>query len=320
MLLAASIAGVAVLLGVFASETVKRIEIEQQASAVDTNYAPNVPDDTRALVARHTPELAMAVNDYDPIDARIFLNEPSSERTAGRCVTELTPRPAGLAADACVTAATLPRTTDRRTRLDITGLEIANEAGYKDLYDRLAPEFARVTYVDVQTQPGTVLINYWLFYFFNFNPADIGNHEGDWERVQVRINADSVAEALKLDPKENPERFALALSRHRCDSTGSMPARPWPAVESDGTHPVVYVGYGSHANYFEAGLKRVGQDGVQCTVIDNAPGERRLKLQAVMIDCAAASPSWLAFGGSWGAGGPDGPCQHGARDARLPLR
>ena len=99
-----------------------------------------------------------------------------------------------------------------------------------------------------------------------------------------------------------------------------MPARPWPSIESDGTHPVVYVGYGSHANYFEAGFKRLGQDGAQCTVIDNAPGERRLKLQPVMIDCAAASPSWLAFGGAWGAGGPDGPCQHEARDARLPLR
>src|SRR3954463_8268194 len=73
LLLAASIAGVAVLLGVFASETVKRIEIEQQAGAVDASNAPNVPDETRALIARHTPELAMAVTDYDPIDARIFL-------------------------------------------------------------------------------------------------------------------------------------------------------------------------------------------------------------------------------------------------------
>jgi hypothetical protein len=274
----------------------------------------------RALVARYTPVLAMANADYDPIDARIYLNEPSSVAVIGRCVTDLTPRPAGLTAGECITAATLPRPSDRRTRLDIAGVDVANEPAYKDLYDRLAPEYQRVTYTDVQAQPGTVLINYWLFYFFNFNPADIGNHEGDWERVQVRINADSVAEALNYEPARNPERFALAISRHRCDSTGSMPARPWLAIESDGTHPVVYVGYGSHANYFEAGFKRVGQDGLQCTIIDNAPGDRRLKPQPVMIDCAAASPSWLAFGGGWGAGGPDGPCQHQARDARLPLR
>jgi hypothetical protein len=320
LLIAASVTGVAVLLGVFASETVKRVQLEQQANAVDTNFAPNVSDDVRKLVARHTPVLAMANADYDPIEARIYLNEPPSVRIAGRCITELTPRPAGLPADACITAATLPRTVERRTRLDITGLDAANEVGYKDLYDRLAPDFQRVTYVDVQTQPGTVIVNYWLFYFFNFNPADIGNHEGDWERVQVRINANSVADALSYEPSRNPERFALAISRHRCDSTGSMPARPWLAIESDDTHPVVFVGYGSHANYFEAGFKRPGHDGVQCTVIDNAPGERRLKLQPVMIDCAAAAPSWLAFGGGWGAGGPDGPCQHEARDVRLPLR
>ena len=320
LLIVASVAGVAVLLGVFASETVKRIEIERQAAGVDTAFAPGVSDDVRALVARHAPVLALANADFDPIETRIYLNEPSSVSVAGRCISELTPRPAALTADACVTAATLPATTDRRTRLDVTGLEVANEPGYKDFYDRLAPEFQRVTYADVETQPGSVLINYWLFYFFDFNAADIGNHEGDWERVQVRINAATVEEAVELEPKDNPERFALAISRLRCDSTGSMPARPWPAIESDGTHPVVYVGYGSHANYFEAGFKRPGQDGLQCTVIDNAPGERRLKPQPVMIDCAASSPSWLAFGGAWGAGGPDGPCQHEARDARLPLR
>ena len=308
------------LLGVFASDTVRRIELQREANAVDATFAPNISDDVRALVARHVPILALANADYDPIEARIYLNEPPSVRTAGRCVTDLAPRPATLAADGCVTVATLPATNDRRTRLDILGLDVANEAGYRELYDRLAPDFQRVTYADVQTQPGTVIINYWLFYFFNFNPADIGNHEGDWERVQVRINAHSVSQALSYEPSRNPERFALAISRHRCDSTGSMPARPWPAIESENSHPIVYVGYGSHANYFEAGFKRPGHDGVQCTVIDNAPGERRLKLQPVMIDCAAASPSWLAFGGAWGAGGPDGPCQHEARDARLPLR
>ena len=320
LLFVAPLALVVWLFGVFASETAERVDLARDTSTVDVSYAPDVSEETRTLIARHAPILALSNADYDPIDARIYFNEAASTRIAGRCITELTPRPPALAADACITAAALPRTVTGRTRLDITGLDTPNEPGYKELYDRLAPDYGRVAYANVQSQPGTVLINYWLFYFFNFNPADIGNHEGDWERVQVRILARDVADALSYDPRRDPERFSLAISRHRCDSTGSMPIRPWSQAASDGTHPVVFVAYGSHANYFEPGFKRPGHDGVQCTVIDNATDERRLKVQPVVIDCAAASPNWLAFPGGWGAGGPDGPCQHEARDLRLPLR
>jgi hypothetical protein len=315
-----SLAGVALLLGLFATQAARGIEL-QQARSVDASYVPDASEDVKALVAKYAPVLALGNEDYEPIDARIYLNEAASTQVTGGCVTQLTPRPAGLDAGGCVGLSTLPRATDRRSgRLDVTGLEVNDEAGYKALYDRLAPEYGRVTYADVQTQPGTVIVNYWLFYFFNFNPAEIGNHEGDWERVQVRINASSVDDALKYEPSRDVERFALAISRHRCDSTGNMPARAWSGIEADGTHPVVYVGYGSHANYFEVGFKRPGHDGLPCTVIDNAPGQKRLQLQPVLIDCAAFSPSWLGFGGSWGQGGPDGPCQHEARDTRLPLR
>ena len=320
VLVAVAGGGAASLLGAF-ERTKEHVEEQQLAQEVDASCCMSVPADTKALIARHTPILALGKDDYDPVDALIYFNETGRGGITEACTTELVPRPSSLSVGECVNASLLGALANVRSlRLDVAGLDVLDVAGFKELYDRLAPDHDRVTYANVQTQGGLVLINYWLFYFFNFNPGGIGNHEGDWERVQVRIIADGVGEALDLDPERDAERFSLAISRHRCDSTGTMPARPWGFITSQGTHPVVYPGIGSHANYFEPGFKRPGHDGVQCTVFDVATDDRRLELQPVLIDCAVPSPAWLGFAGSWGSNGPDGPCQHEARDGRLPLR
>lgn len=87
---------------------------------------------------------------------------------------------------------------------------------------------------------GTIVLQYWYFYNDNFwslqyPPNDFAwqAHEGDWEVVTV-----------VLDEQQQPLR--AAYSQH---CTGEK--RAWVAVQKQGgTHPVVYVATGSHANLF----------------------------------------------------------------------
>ena len=91
---------------------------------------------------------------------------------------------------------------------------------------------------------GLIAIEYWLIYIYNDWRA---THEGDWEHVVVFLRQPS-------SPEGQPEPIASAYSAHH----GGYRLR-WPEVEKvddqgqradGGTHPVVYVANGSHANYF----------------------------------------------------------------------
>jgi hypothetical protein len=95
-----------------------------------------------------------------------------------------------------------------------------------------------------------------------------------------------------------------------------MPVRTWDVAGHDGSHPLVYVGTGSHANYFDA-----GNNGQQAATLvdgacflgsagDSTPAQRRISPIPVLIDCAGHRPAWTAFAGGWGVEGPRGPCQH----------
>jgi len=64
-------------------------------------------------------------------------------------------------------------------------------------------------------------------------------HEGDWEAASVI-----------LDLQGKP--LVLGLSRHRAGAR-----RAWSNVKRRGLRPLVYVGLGSHANFFEPGAHRL---------------------------------------------------------------
>ena len=80
------------------------------------------------------------------------------------------------------------------------------------------------------------LIQYWIFY--NYDSLDAGAvtqwHQSDWEQVSVLVQRGGSA----ITPRE------VAFSEH-CYGAVLPAAR----VRWDGTHPKVYVGTGSHANY-----------------------------------------------------------------------
>jgi hypothetical protein len=175
------------------------------------------------------------------------------------------------------------------------------------------PEYANVVYGHVaQDSAGARWLQYWYFYFYNdYNLIGhivrAGLHEGDWELVQVRLDAD-----------EQPDHAVYAQHAH-------AHGRPWDQVEvvPGAERPVVYVARGSHAAYFEPGTKWTG------VWLDYADGKRqspdRQRLEVVADHDATFD--WIRWPGRWGdtpkGGGiapADSPPSPGVRKAwRDPL-
>jgi hypothetical protein len=89
------------------------------------------------------------------------------------------------------------------------------------------PELNDVVYGRVVTQDGVMWLQYWFFYYYNGFPG--GMHEGDWEMCMVRLGADDAPDLL-------------ACAQHRVGS-----AYPWSTVQTIAGHPIIYVGWLSHA-------------------------------------------------------------------------
>jgi hypothetical protein len=82
---------------------------------------------------------------------------------------------------------------------------------------------------------GGINIQYWIFYAYN-DFHGTANHEGDWEHVNVRLNA-----------AHQPEGVWFARHTH-------LYWKPAAEVFSyGGTHPVVWVADGSHASFATPG-------------------------------------------------------------------
>jgi len=85
-----------------------------------------------------------------------------------------------------------------------------------------------------------IILQYHFFYSFNdwrLGANGINHHEGDWEMSAVYL--------------KNDKPYALLMSQH-----GSGAMEPWENVRfvkdeygDETTHPIVYTGLGSHANY-----------------------------------------------------------------------
>lgn len=142
-------------------------------------------------------------------------------------------------------------------------------------------------------------LQYWLWYPWNVYsptvpPGDLWQvHEGDWEAVSVIVDAKS------------GKPVTVGLSSH-CSGT----RRSWSRTRKRGLRPLVYVGIGSHANFFEAGAHRLDP---RCpnapllieviTSFGQQPVDRTGTGRVVrprLVRVTASSPSWMRFAGAWG--------------------
>jgi hypothetical protein len=198
---------------------------------------------------------------------------------------------------------------DDRTYLDFPGSPLDPGCRYEQWADQLfkgKPTTAYARVVSEPGKPGKLALQYWLYYPFN----DWNNkHESDWEMLQLMFDASAASKALERSPTE------VGYSQHE----GAERAH-WDdeKLQKQGTHPVVFPGRGSHADYYEQAvwLGHSAQEGFGC---DNttAPSEKEQTHAVLLPDAQPASASapfaWLAYGGHWGQKengpntGPTGP-------------
>jgi hypothetical protein len=126
---------------------------------------------------------------------------------------------------------------------------------------------------------GRLWLQYWLFYYYNdyqlLGPLSGGNHEGDWELVQLR-----------LDAAEQPQE--LVFSQHK-----AAESKAWKDAPKAGATPIVYVARGSHANYFGKGTHWTGN------WFDQADGKGPQITPALDV-LEDRSPAWVLWPGFWG--------------------
>lgn len=150
--------------------------------------------------------------------------------------------------------------------------------------------YARV--VDDPAESGEKILQYWFYYYYNqWQFAGGGDHEGDWEWVQIRID-------------ESGSPISAAFGQHgageRCD---------WDNVQTDSGTLVVWPAVGSHANYFHPGTYGVDEvpgpiDGED----ETAMAESYLQDDLALIDDTSTEDwgDWLTWEGRWGASGDPG--------------
>jgi hypothetical protein len=193
--------------------------------------------------------------------------------------------------------------------LDFPGSPLDAGCTYEKWADQITKGVASTVYAHVVTErrkPGKLALQYWLYYPFN----DWNNkHESDWEMIQLVFDASSASQALQRTPKE------IGYSQHE----GAERA-DWDddKLQRQGSHPVVFPGRGSHANYYKQTiwLGHSAQEGFGC---DNTTApSHAVRPQIVLLPDSAptsadASFAWLGFEGHWGQKeqgpnkGPTGP-------------
>lgn len=127
-------------------------------------------------------------------------------------------------------------------------------------------------------------LQYWFFYFYNDfellgDDFPAGLHEGDWEVIQLRLDAAA----------QEPDLAVYAKHKH-------AEAKLWSAVERvEEQRPVIYVARGSHAAYFTSGT-HWGE-----AWFDHADGKGfspELTLEIARDEDSAYA--WMRWPGFWG--------------------
>jgi hypothetical protein len=136
-------------------------------------------------------------------------------------------------------------------------------------------------------ESGERILQYWFYYYYNPKTFyTIGNHEGDWEWLQI-----------KLDASGNPTD--VTFSQHGEGETCS-----WSEVMKNASgQAVVWPAIGSHANYFAPGDDyTVPIEGFADGDDETAEANDFDETTPDVIDITSA-PAWIEWDGSWGASG-----------------
>jgi hypothetical protein len=134
-----------------------------------------------------------------------------------------------------------PAYADGRTAATSDYLDAANTYYQQDAQRLRAAGYGDRVYGRAVTAAGKTWLQYWLFSYYNpQNVFGFGVHEGDWEFIQVGLDADGVPDVATFAQHDGGERCA------------------WAQVQKAAGAPVVYAALASHASYFSSGVNPRG--------------------------------------------------------------
>jgi hypothetical protein len=175
-----------------------------------------------------------------------------------------------------------------RSYLDVGGAEPNSRAfAYPQIEQKLRSVHPRPTlYWRIARQPaaGQIAIEYWILYLYN---DFYDKHEADWEGVTVFLH--------------DTTPLGVSYSAHQ-----GRRWSVWSAQSTSGTHPIVYVARGSHADYPQSGRYSIRVCwtlyGRHCTAsprVDTATGTgTTLSPSAYDLQEFGGVP----YSGNWGSG------------------
>ncbi len=274
-----------------------------------------------ALLRTYQPVLVFhPVEPFRPTKVQSFVDDSELERFTGSSPQQLPLDAFWTVVDPDPDADALPAPTPGAFfRLDQIGCEADAALAGRDCYAAAfeAGNDHPALYGRVVRTDARIVLQYWLFYYDNpllLPPTPVGafwqSHEGDWEVVNVVLGADE-------------EPLEAAYSQH-C----SGQRKPWAGVAKSpatSSHPVAYVGLGSHANYFAPGAGPLGAVPISPACIPTAvapilPLLPFLQVVDQVVDGSSAGAvvgppasgfqpatinriegkPWSVFGGRWG--------------------
>ena len=135
-----------------------------------------------------------------------------------------------------------PAYADGRTATTSDYLDAANTSYQQDAQRMRAAGYGDRVYGRVVSAGGKTWLQYWLFSYYNpQNVLGFGVHEGDWEFIQVGLDADGAPDVAT---------YAQHGGGERCS---------WSSIQrTSGGAPVVYVALASHASYVSSGINPRG--------------------------------------------------------------
>jgi hypothetical protein len=136
---------------------------------------------------------------------------------------------------------------------------------------------------------GRTWLQYWFFYYADEVPGftgSVGDHEGDWEMIQIGLDDAKAPEVVTFAAHKDPE--AISCRWNQIDKS----------TISDTPVPNVFVALGTHASYPFAGLWR--RDNRRPD--DNTNGEQTVRpiMVAGEFDGEGVGADWTRWPGFWG--------------------
>jgi hypothetical protein len=229
--------------------------------------------DGRQLAERYAPYLQFSEGEpCYPVDVDYYLESCSLYRIDDQNATLVTDSP---------TIPELSQITAHDYFLN-NRLGAVNDQNIIDAYQQNLSQLGYTIYYHITTHEGMIFIQYWMFYVFN--PATMNRHQGDWEMVQVILDAD-----------ERP--VATTYSQHH----GGVRATWSEVIVHNDVHPQVYIALGSHANYYRYYQGKLqGMDHCDDNGLSLEPQDYELIEMSEAVPGGTPDTSWVWFGGRWG--------------------